>query len=111
MPRSLKDRLSGISLPQRACGGGGGPLWKGPEEDGITFSLLSQFLVCRERFRVRVIEGLSAGGGFNHRIEYGSMWHTCEEALAAIAPDSPSMVEPHKSEWEPHLRAHAERLS
>lgn len=59
------------------------PLWKGPEVDGITFSMLSRWLVCRERFRVRALEGWRSVEGFNHRIEYGQMWHTCEEALAA----------------------------
>lgn len=59
------------------------PLWKGPEQDGITFSLLSRFLVCRERFRVRVVEGLGPAERFNHRIHYGNLWHTCEEAVAA----------------------------
>lgn len=60
-----------------------GPVWKGPEEDGITFSLLSRFLVCRERFRCLVVDGLRPADGFNHRIEFGQMWHTCDEALAA----------------------------
>lgn len=59
------------------------PLWKGPEVDGITQSMLSSFLVCRERFRVRYVLGLQPADDFNHRIEYGSMWHVCEEALAA----------------------------
>jgi hypothetical protein len=63
-----------------------GPLWKGPEEDGITFSLLSRFLVCRERFRVHAIEGLRPADGFNYRIEYGQMWHCCEEELARGGP-------------------------
>lgn len=51
------------------------PLWKGPEVDGITQSLLGLFLQCRERFRVRVVEGLREADTFNHRIEYGQMWH------------------------------------
>lgn len=58
------------------------PLWKGPEEDGITFSMLSRFLTCRERFYVYAVEGLRPHPQFNHRIEYGQMWHECEEALA-----------------------------
>ncbi len=58
------------------------PLWKGPHEDGITFSMLTRFLSCRERFRVRYIEGLKPVNQFNHRIEFGSMWHVCEEAFA-----------------------------
>jgi hypothetical protein len=63
-----------------------GPLWKGPEKDGITFSLLSRYLSCKERFRLMVIEGLAPIQGFNHYIEYGQMWHACEEALAAEQP-------------------------
>lgn len=62
------------------------PLWKGPEVDGITFSLLSRFLVCRERFRLRVVEGLHVQEGFNHRLEYGNMWHVCEETYARVNP-------------------------
>lgn len=57
-------------------------LWKGPFEDGITFSLLSRFLVCRERFRIYITEGIKPIPSFNHRIEYGNMWHICEEAYA-----------------------------
>ena len=57
-------------------------LWQGPEKDGITFSLLSRFLCCRERFRLRVVEGLVEDEGFNHTIEFGSIWHAGEEAFA-----------------------------
>ncbi len=63
-----------------------GVLWKGPESadknGGVTFSLLSRFLVCRERFRLHVIEGLRPRDTFNAKIEYGSMWHEAEEAFA-----------------------------
>lgn len=55
------------------------PLWKGPEVDGITQSMLGRFLMCRERFRILVVDGLRPADQFNHRIEYGQMWHTCEE--------------------------------
>lgn len=58
------------------------PVWKGPQEDGITQSLLSRFLVCKERFRLLVVEGLRPAPTFSHRMEYGQMWHVCEEALA-----------------------------
>lgn len=61
-------------------------VWEGPDgkgpNGGITFSLLSRFLVCRERFRLLVSEGLRPADQFNHRIEYGQMWHLCEESLA-----------------------------
>jgi len=58
-------------------------VWKGPEVDGITQSLLSRFLCCRERFRLLVVEGLKPAPSFNHRLEFGQMWHICEEALAS----------------------------
>jgi len=58
------------------------PLWKGPKEDGISFSLLSKFLECRERFRLKVVEGLEEAEGFNAPLEYGSLWHEMEEATA-----------------------------
>ena len=58
------------------------PAWKGPEVDGVSQSLLGRFLVCKERFRLRVIEGWEAEEGFNAPLEYGNMWHVCEEAFA-----------------------------
>ncbi len=78
---SLTDKLkkSGVRAPKKRTT----PLWDGPCSDtpngGITFSLLSRFLVCRERFRLAVIEGLRSAEGFNHRIEYGQMWHLVTE--------------------------------
>lgn len=62
------------------------PVWKGPIVDGVTQSLLSRFLCCRERFRLLVVHGLRPSDGFNPRLEYGNMWHVCEEALAAERP-------------------------
>lgn len=59
-----------------------GLVWKGPEKDGITYSLLSRFLVCRERFRVLAVEGLRPTPQFNHKLEFGEMWHVCEDAHA-----------------------------
>jgi hypothetical protein len=45
------------------------PLWKGPLTDGVTQSMLGDFVACRERFRVKYIEGLQTGEGFNHLLE------------------------------------------
>lgn len=74
------------------------PLWRGPSIDGVTFSLLSKFISCRERFRLLVVEGLKEKEGFSVRLEYGNMVHTCEEATAA------------KKDWEPALLAYARKL-
>ena len=75
---SLSDKLKVRPRPAKR-----GSLWEGPDgkgpNGGITQSLLSRFLCCRERFRLRVVEGLAPSDQFNHRLEYGQMWHTCEE--------------------------------
>jgi hypothetical protein len=67
------------------------PLWKGPQSEdpngGVTFSLLSRWLNCRERARITLIEGLKPTPTFNHRIEYGQFWHICEESFAQHNPD------------------------
>ncbi|MGL6095374.1 MAG: PD-(D/E)XK nuclease family protein [Fimbriiglobus sp.] len=62
------------------------PVWRGPTapgpNGGVTFSMLNRFLNCRTRFRVRYIDGLKPQDRFSHQIEYGHMWHVCEEELA-----------------------------
>ena len=68
------------------------PLWKGPDVDGITNSLLSKFLVDRERFRLYVVEGLKEPEAFSHKLEYGNMVHCCEEATAGNKPWSPALI-------------------
>lgn len=60
--------------------------------------MLGKFLTCRERFRLRYIDGLKPSEGFNHRLEYGQLWHTCEEALAKGI------------EWEPELERYMQGL-
>lgn len=63
------------------------PLWDGPESNtpngGVTQSMIGSFLVCRERFRLRCMEGLRPVPTFNSRIEFGSMWHICMDASAS----------------------------
>lgn len=98
---SLKKK--GAKLPKKVTT----PLWKGPSEDGITFSLLSRFLVCRERFRLLVVEGLKSNEGFNHRLEYGQMWHTCEEELARTGNKPPG---PANDDWCRALLQYAKGL-
>jgi hypothetical protein len=81
------------------------PLWTGPcdsgPQGGITFSLLSRFLSCRERFRIAVVEGLRPVDAFNHRIAFGDAWHICEEALAWQDPDG--VVDFGDKPWEAPL--------
>lgn len=80
---SLADKLRAIGVEDSITTDLAKPVWSGPASNtsngGITFSLLSKYLVCRERFRLLTIEGLKAREGFNHKLEYGNMWHLCEQ--------------------------------
>ena len=77
------------------------PFWKGPEVDGISQSLLGDYLVCKERFRIKTIEGLAPADEFNHRIEYGNMWHLCEEIYLLADP---------KKSWQDSLKQYCLEL-
>jgi hypothetical protein len=79
----LADKLRKKGIKDPSSRKRAGPLWRGPEQDGVTFSLLSRFLVDRERFRIYVLEGLRSQAQFDHKSAYGDMWHVCEEAHAA----------------------------
>lgn len=90
-----------------------GPLWTGPEgegpDGGITQSMIGKWLSCRERARVRYVEGLSPPEQFNHRIEYGNMWHLCEETFANSG--NPLVKNPVASTpWERALKNYAVEL-
>lgn len=55
------------------------PVWGGPVVDGVTVSLLMKFLSCPERFRTYAIKGLEPKRFVSYPIEFGNMWHVCEE--------------------------------
>lgn len=82
--RNLSGRLkeSGARAPKKRTS----PLWEGPEGEGvnggISYSLLSRWLCCKERFRLYTVEGLRQSSSFYAPIEYGNMWHLCEEYWA-----------------------------
>lgn len=98
---SLKDKLSGVDRPHRKRSE---PLWKGPVVDGITYSMLSRFLVCRERFRLYAVEGLAPSRTFDHKSGYGDMWHVCEEAHARYGGQARNPA------WVGELGTHCSRL-
>jgi hypothetical protein len=82
-PAIEKLKSKGVKLPEIR----NTPVWEGPSGEGpnggISFSLLSRWLSCRERFRLRVVEGLRHAEDFNHRMEFGNLWHTAEQVHAA----------------------------
>ena len=94
---TLADKLEGTKFqsPRKLAG----PVWKGPEVDGVTQTMLAKFLGCRERFRVLTVGGLQPADHFRHQLEYGNMWHICEEHFAA------------GTNWEGALTAYAGELA
>ena len=76
--------------------------WGGPETDGISFSSLSKFIVCRERFRLYKVEGLKEDKGFDKAIEYGQMLHEAHESIAKHGED--------EALWKTSIQAYADTL-
>lgn len=95
---TLEETLAAVPSTARR-----GPVWAGPcgagPQGGVTQSLISRWLCCRERFRLMVIDGLKAAEGLSTRLDYGNLWHTCEEAHAAGRP------------WDAPLKEHVKRLT
>lgn len=96
LEQMMKER--GMHTPKPEDKGKKVPLWKGPEKDGITFSLINKYLTDKERFRIYTFEGLAQKEEFNHRLEYGNMWHLCEEYT-------------HKQQdWQAPLKSYCQKL-
>lgn len=73
MKKRLKKRISKALTEKRK------PYWGGPVKEGVSQSLLHLYLADKERFRLTVIEGLRGISDFNTPIEFGEMWHLCQE--------------------------------
>lgn len=85
----VKAAFAGLSLPsEKRAVLPDQPLWD-LYRDGITFSLLSKFIICRHRFWIRTVLGLREDLGFNHRIEYGSLFHAGLEEHARLKSSIP----------------------
>lgn len=97
MPKPVvkpKNPLANLPIPKKQLVQAANPtepLWQGPEVSGITFSLLSRFLVCRHRFWIQVIQGLREDEGFNIALEFGSLFHAALEAHEGKQPWEPSI--------------------
>ncbi len=80
--------------------------WTGPCGEGlnggVTQSMIGRYLCCKERFRILVIEGLKPHPRFNAPMDFGSMWHSCEEGLASGPWDS--------HQWEAKLEECVNRM-
>jgi hypothetical protein len=80
MPSLLAEQIAAAPAVRQ------GALWQGPcgkgPLGGISQSMISDWLGCRERFRIKYVIGLQPSPRFHRALEYGNMWHICEEALA-----------------------------
>lgn len=76
-----------------------GPLWAGPCGEGalggVTQSMIGRYLSCPERFRIYAVEGLQPADSFSAPLEFGNLWHACEEAVAM------------NEDWQPALHKYA----
>jgi len=93
--KTLKQALKGKTLKRPT-------VWKGPESNdpqgGITQSLLAGYICCKERFRLLTVLGLKPADEFSHALQYGNMWHLCEEVFSG------------GGDWQKQLLAFAKEL-
>ncbi len=94
---SITDQMKSVSVKKKST-----PVWQGPEgtgpNGGITFSLLSKWLVCKERCRILMVEGLKPTEKWNHKIEFGNMFHLCDEVFTKTWAEQSSKREPTRTE-------------
>lgn len=87
------------------------PLWD-LYRDGITYSLLTKFCECPERFRMRVVEGWSESG-LSEPLEFGNAFHLCLEKLPQPPEKTTQLYQQQRFEKntvEPHQREEFEKL-
>lgn len=110
MPLVGKLKAAGLTKSKKRTT----PLWLGPESPepngGVTQSMLNSFLACRERHRIKYIEGLQPVPVFSHKTEYGSMWHKCEEHYAKSGNATTGHTSG-KPDWERALVEHCQKLA
>lgn len=51
------------------------------DRDGITYSMLAKFVICRERMRLSAVEGWTESN-LKDGLEFGNGWHHCEQFVA-----------------------------
>lgn len=58
-----------------------GPTNKGGDKpkQGVTQSIVGDYVTCAERCRIKKVLGFDRPEEFNKNLDYGHMWHTCEE--------------------------------
>lgn len=109
------DKL-GKLLAKKSPARPAGPLWEGPngqgKNGGCTQGLLSRYVVCKERFRVRYVEGLAPAERFDHKLFFGSCWHIGEQILAGRAPTEVTSASiPGPAEYDKYMFAYAKQQS
>lgn len=83
------------------------PLWKGPQEDGLTYSMICKYLQCKHRFWLKTVQGLAEPDEWNAHMHYGSMFHAAEEARIKNQPWLPALQDYYREtvkKYEPNER-------
>ena len=88
-------------------------LWKGPYVggDGLTQSMINRFQTCRERFRLRVVDGYGLPETFRPQTDYGHFFHLAEETHSGGGDWKKAIMGMRREflEWFPKQRAEINR--
>ncbi len=75
MPRpSVKERLKAKAQSRRK-------LFRNLDQDGVTYSFLNEFVLCREQARLSYVEGYTRDG-IVEALDYGTLFHKGMEVIA-----------------------------
>jgi len=77
-------------MPKRPDQVAPSPMWT--LEKGVSFSLLSRFINCRERFRLYAVEGVREHSGSKEQMDFGTYFHELLELHAKYPSLSPGGV-------------------
>jgi len=91
MPRKKRRSTARTKRPRRQRGNQRTESLWDLDRDGVTYSMLSRFVVDPERFRLHAVEGWEETG-LNIPIQFGSCFHDCLENHAAGYPTSTENV-------------------
>lgn len=79
-----------MAMPKRPDQVAPSPKWT--LEKGISFSLLSRFINCRERFRLYAVEGVREHSSSKEQMDFGTYFHELLEIHAEFPHLSPTAV-------------------
>lgn len=79
MKKALLKRIPPPEISDKAKLPSGWSLYGNGPKSGLSQTMIQKFIVCRERFRIRYVEGLISSGGVSDAIEFGNIFHKAWE--------------------------------